>query len=61
MLPAPGDKITVTDLSSYRAASKPQLPAVAVVLRVNSYPMVIVEIEGIEYELYEDDGYAAPR
>jgi hypothetical protein len=61
MLPEPGDKITVTDLPSYRASAKPSLPTVAVVLRVTDHPMVIVEIEGIEYELYEDDGYKAPR
>lgn len=57
MLPKVGDKIRVFDLPSYKTKSKPYLPVEADVVEITEYSMVIVEINGKRFELYEDDGY----
>lgn len=48
-----GEKVKVTDLSSYRQECQPPLPAIGTVVRVDPYPYIVVDIKGKEFELYE--------
>ena len=57
MLPKKGGKVKVNDLPSYKDSAKPELPVIVEVKDVTDWPMVVVEIDGNSYELYEDDGY----
>ena len=57
MIPKVGDKIIVTALPSYIQELIPSLPKIAEVIRIDPYPYIVVDIGGIKYELYEDDGY----
>lgn len=52
-----GDKINVFDLPSYKQSAKPKLPVITSIINITDYPMVVVDIEGVEFELYINDGY----
>ena len=57
MIPSVGQTIIVYELPSYKREFWPKLPATGTVVRIYPYQYFIVCIDGVEYELYEDDGY----
>tara|TARA_R110000850_G_C9643039_1_gene433523 strand:- start:338 stop:520 length:183 start_codon:yes stop_codon:yes gene_type:complete len=52
-----GDIIKVFDLPSYSLNAEPVLPVETRIIEITDYPLIIVNIEGRRFELYEDDGY----